>query len=428
MANISGLLGSTGVALEAEAYKQFGAAVEGQIGSKLSGIFGLGGSSGSSDPNDARNSVNTSVTRVWDPTPYASALTNYTGGTDPKNKFLFKVRFKFHPVAVQMAGNMETLLKEIESSITFTVKQIDLPKVDFEYEEVNMYNFRTKILKKITFRELSFIIYDDVGNSAIRLIKAYMEILSPITRSRQDGGSRLEDHGFAFNDNLISGKDTSLRGTMPHDAEMGGNRKEIISEIIIEQFYVDMSKKDVSNPSDMVRINRFSFINPRISQFDISDQDHEQNDFNTISLTFDYDSLHIDVNDDGEASEVDQLPGGDILYDVQNRGTVNFTRSASSPAGNAQNPIVGILANQAKRATQSLISGTLNKALGGVAGGALGGAIYNLSGTLANQAGNTMANMGNKVAQGMALPSVSLVKDNAGGPPATEYVSTRQGK
>lgn len=432
MANISGLLGGVGVSLEAEAYKQFGAAVEGQVGGKLASIFGKGGASLQSNPTAASSVVGNSQTRVWDPTPYASAMANFSSGFDPKTKFLFKVRFKFHPAAAKMASSMlgdgysgGVDLDGLSRDISFVIKQIDLPKVDFEYQEINMYNFKTKVLTGIKHQQMSFILYDDVSNHAMAMIKAYLEILSPIARRTQDGGAKLEDHGFAFNRDY-NGLDTASRGSIPLVDGEGGNRKEILSEMTVEQFYVNMSKKNTPKLNDIVLMNSFVFVNPRLTSFDLSDQDHEANDAGTISLTFEHDALHIDLGKSANQSDIQQFSGGDILANEQ-QGPTQVFRSQGGTGGSSTNPFLTILANQGKRAAQTLISGQLNKALGGIGGGALGGAIYNVSGTLGNAAGNTLMNAGQRVSQGMALPSVSLVKDNAGGPPATETVSTRQG-
>jgi len=389
MADISGLLGGTGVALESQAYKMFGAAVENQASGALSKYFNIGGNK--EVPKDG-----VSDDGVWDPTPYASALASFSGGYDPKLKFLFKVKFEFHDEAAQMASSLGVDTSEISRDITFVIKQIDLPKVDFEYDEVNMYNFKTKVLKNIRHRDLNIIMYDDVANHAMTLINIYMQILSPISRVSQSPTARLEDYGFAFNP-VYSGIDTASRGAIV------GNRKDIFRRLIIEQFYIDMSRKDSTRMSSLVRINRFTFANPRILQFDISDQDHEQGGAaNTVSMVIDYDSLNIMTNQDGTSSLVSQNPKGDILFDVD----------ATAAQVSAASPFINILARQGQRLAQSSLSSLLNKSLGGIGGGALSGVIYNLAGTVGSAGGSWLKSTGNGIAQGIAKPSSSVVKDN----------------
>jgi hypothetical protein len=407
--DISGLLGSTGTALEAEAYKQFGAAVNNQVDGKLAGLFSLPGSGASKGiaASDARADVANAKPRTWDTTKYAAATADFKGGNDPKNKFLFKVRFKMHEATAQKASSLGVNIDAISSDLTFAVKQIDLPKVDFEYEEVNMYNFKTKVLKSIKHRDLNIILYDDVGNHALALINVYMEMLSPISQMKQNPSNRLEDYGFAFN-TAYRGLDTAGRGTLP------GNSKDVLSELIIEQFYVNMSTNGASGQSitDIVKLNRFNFINPRIQQFDISDQDHEQGGTsNTISIVFDYDAMHIDVNQLGSSSQI-PLPRADVLNNVYPTAGTTL-RGPTTQAGATNNPFVDILARQGQRMVQTTVGGQLNKMLGGIGGGALSGTVSSITGALGGAASRTLSGLGSGIEQGISKGYASVVNDNA---------------
>jgi hypothetical protein len=407
--DISGLLGSTGTALESEAYKQFGAAVNNQVDGRLAGIFSLPGSGSSKgiDASDARAAVSHAKNKAWDPTKYAAALANFSGGYDPKNKFLFRVNFKMNESVRQMASSLGVNIDGISNDINFVIKQIDLPKVDFEYEDVNMYNFKTKVLKGIKHRDLNIILYDDVGNHALALINVYMEILSPISRIKQSSSMALEDYGMAFN-SAYRGLDTASRGTFP------GGTKDVLSELTIEQFYVNMSlNAEGQSITDLVRLNRFNFTNPRIQQFDISDQDHEQGGTsNTISMVFDYDSMHIDVNQLGSSSTIPAHGLGDMLNNVYpTAGTI--TRGPTTQAGATNNPLIDILARQGQRMVQTTVGGQLNKMLGGIGGGALSGTVSSITGALGGAASRTLSGFGQGVQQGIARGTSSIVSDNA---------------
>lgn len=417
MSDISGLIGSTGIALEGEAYKQFGAAVENQAGGLLGQVFGKPNQP-ASGPNDASSVVKNAKPGVWDTTPYASALTNFSGGYDPKNKFLFKVRFVFYPEAAKIAASMGFDVDAMNQDLTFVVKSIDLPKVKFDYEEVNMYNFKTKVLKSISHDNLSLTFYDDVSNHALSFVNAYMMIISPITRNELTMGTVIEDHGFAFNPSY-SGLDTGNRGAMY-------GRKDIISTLVIEQFYVNMSVKSPNSLANLVHVNSFNFSNPRLHDFNIQDQNHETgSEPNTITATFDYDALHIHTGIKGIDSITGNFPGGDILHGFTTTEAAAIRSQSGNPAGGSKNPLINILANQGGRMVQTSVGNFLSKNLGGIAGGALQGAIGNVSGTLAQQAGNTLSNAASGIAQSFAAPSPSLVTDNAGSPtPPSQVVSS----
>lgn len=411
MSDISGLINSTGIALEQEAYRQFGAAVEGQVGGILGSIFSQPTTPLS--PTDAASVVKQIQPGVMDVTSYAGALSggkptvgnSPIGQYAPKTKFLFKVKFEFHPEAAQVASSLGVDVFDIGRDITFVIKQIDLPKVEYEYEEVNMYNFKTKVLKSMRYRDLNFTFYDDAGNHALSFVNVYMQILSPLSRVSQSPTLKHEDHGFAFNPNYY-GLDTSTRAAIP-------NRKDILSKMTVEQFYVDTTQMTPANISQLVKLNSFEFINPRLSSFDISDQDHEVGGVaNTISAVFDFDSLHIEQGKLGMYSVSPVLNGNDILHGMQEEAA-KIIRSSATPAGKSQNPFVNIIARQGQRMVQQTVGGALNKALGGVAGGALQGAIYKVTGALGDASNKTLRNVSEGVSQGIALPSSSPIKDNS---------------
>ena len=402
MPDISGLIKNTGVALEAEAFKQFGAAVSNTVDGLLGSVFGKSPQPGISDAQQAINA--NKEPGVWDPTPYASAIASGAGNYDPKNKFLFKVKFQFHVEPAQMAASLGVDVNDISRDLTFVVKSIDLPKIDFEYEEVNMYNFRTKVLKQIRNRELNMTFYDDTGNHALSFANVYMMLYKPISRMEQSPTRQHEDHGFAFNKDY-RGLDTAYRGFLP------GNRKDILSKMTIEQYYLDRTAQNVR---EATRLNTFVFINPRITNIDIADQDHEVGGTpSTITAIFDFDALRIEVGKNALTDRTaPDLGGADILVGGD-EAAANITRGTPSQAGKAGNAFVDILARQVQRGVQDTVSGTLNKALGGIAGGALGPAISAVSGALGGAANRTVAAGGTSVAQGIALPSSPKVTDNS---------------
>jgi hypothetical protein len=80
----------------------------------------------------------------------------------PKLKFLFRVEFLFKPEVVKMFGQETAAWAK---NFAFLIRSVDRPKVDFEYDDVNMYNFRIKVLKSIKHRALTMTLMDDVGNN-----------------------------------------------------------------------------------------------------------------------------------------------------------------------------------------------------------------------------------------------------------------------
>jgi hypothetical protein len=302
-ASIKGLLNDSQIALEKQASDKFGAAVEGFAHGAL----------GMPDPNKVQPKVNRND-GSWYATSYAAAM---AGASDfrPKLKFLFKVEFNFTPEAQKVINTVPSLKSK---EFSFMVKQVDRPKITFEYEEgVNMYNFRTKALKNIQHRELTMIFMDDVGNRVFDFFRVMMMIHSPITQRAvgRDGtmlpperiqASYNAGSGMAFtklgentaNKGAANGKDNAHRGVV--NSTFGNS----IESIRVKQIFVN-PMKGLADAAEMVS---YDFINPRITSFDFDDLSHESNDVNLLTMVFDYDWMEmVDIGTIGSKT----VPYGD---------------------------------------------------------------------------------------------------------------------
>ncbi len=424
MQDLSGIIKSTGVALEREAYKVFGAAVENQVNRVLGGIFGSP-QARPRNPTDADVVVGNIEPGTWDAARGAAQLTsNRLGGSaiwSPRLKFLFKVTFRFNPAIIQYAQLLGIDVSQLQRELTFVIKQVDLPKVDYEYEEVNMYNFKTKVLKSISHKELNFIFYDDMKNNALDFMNLMRMIYIPISRREFENGIRLEDYGFAFS-NDPSSINTATRANLP------GNINSPLTQMIIHQYYVDRSG---TNEAALVKVNDFVFTNPRITSLDASDQDHENGGTpNMVAGTFDYDALYIEVEQDAKTHK---RRTSSMTYDIlsdYDEGAPEVTRGAEIGPGKTRNPFIDILARQGQRLVQTGVTNVLNKALGGVAGGklarGLSGAISGVSGALGEAAKRTVEGVGYGGSTGIAFPTVSLVRDSNSPSSTANSNSSRQ--
>lgn len=400
MADISSIVGTTGVQLEQAAFQKFGAAIStgkpGELGSTIS------------PQNDSVSYKSQPAPGEWNSTNYAAGLASGKGQYDPKLKFLFKIGFTFHNEVAQMAASLlnKTDVDTLSRELSFAIKQIDLPKIEFDYEEVNMYNFRTKVLRSIKNRELNLSFYDDVGNRAINFVNVYMMLFKPISRMEQSPTAKLEDYGFAFPKDYM-GLDTSYRGALP------GNRKDILSKLTIEQFYVDRA----ATVGTAVKLNRFIFTNPRITSLDVSDQDHEQGGaYNVISAVFDFDALYIETNKAGKDSKIDPFGDNDIgLNDASGRGTYSdgpaaapYLASQDSP-GRANNQFVNYAANQTRMPSATMSSIQNKSFVGNPPGGAQSNIFQKVS-ALQDAANRTLQTV-NKFAPGINIASVPIIRD-----------------
>lgn len=422
MSDISKILPSTGVALEEQAYRTFGAIVANQTNNVLGNIFGTATGSTINQNVNPLPEDRILTHGDWNVTPYAPALASGAGGYDPKVKFLFKVHFEFYKAASVMAANLGLDPEfSLNRDLTYVVKQIDMPKYSFEYEEVNMYNFRTKVLKRIVHEPLSFTFYDDIANNAIKFMSVYLQLFQPLARRKWDAGINLEDYGFGFS-RALGGPDSGMRGAL----RPSGNQpapKDILRSLTIEQYYLNRSQNHLqgSQVRQALYVNIFTFTNPRITNFTLNDQDHENGATpNVLDCQFDFDALYMDTGK--IADDLDKPEGGLMAtYDIltgENRSGGQFLNGPTTPAGGGGNwtsVFSNVIANQGGRHVQNEISSALHKsAIGEIGGGALAGAITAASGALGNATRRTLG-MKNVTPSGIVAPKPPPVVDNSTG-------------
>lgn len=406
---------TVGQGLEAEAYRVFGAAAEEFTKGALGNIFGTTPKPPPITQDAETSEANTVGT--WSETYYASALTRASQDT-PRLKFLFKVTFRFDPdVLIYLGGLIGKDPNTLQRELTFTIRQIDKPKFDFEYEEVNMYNFRTKVLKRITHRDINVSMYDDTGNKSLDFLNMYLQALSPITRTNiVTNRQTLGDSGFTFA-NGNTQPDTAYRGVLPAPDEGATGRpaphNPLIS-ITIHQVYQNWGRDAPQNPQQQVRVNNFVFTNPRITNFDLEDMDHEQGGTpHVYTFTFDFDALHIETGANalnGDLLGQHQHPVGDILHGASAQGTGEISTAAQ------RNPFLDVLARQGGRAVQIATSGALNKVFGNtVAGKVLGGAFYQVGGILGGATSRTLGGLGSSPAAARPSAPAPITDSSAGG-------------
>lgn len=412
MSDISGSLPLIGVSLEAQALSKFGAAVQNQSGDSLAGKFANGVIG-----NVAKQilyGTTQNQPHTWQPTPYAGAIASGSGGYDPKSKFLFKVTFNFMPAVATQACTILGIANDgsLASQLTFVVKQIDMPKYTFEYEEMNMYNFRTKFLRAIKHEELNFQLYDSTGNQALKFINAYLQILVPASRQHYATNYALENNAMAFTDLPSKGLNTAMRGSLGEK----GDQTNILSSMIIDQYYLSRDHANMlqgPNIVNAIKVNSYEFTNPRLTRFEIGDQDHEKGtEPSMVTCSLDFDSMHMVLGQKGtdRVSNSPFLANGDLL------ATPHGGFGSTIGPGNNGNPFVNMIAGAVgKQVTQTLNSLLSKKGIGGNPGGAL--LVSGISGALGTNAARTLSSIGNgnSVASNIALPNYPHVSDNSNG-------------
>jgi hypothetical protein len=219
--------------------------------------------------------------------PYAMDLIAYA----PKYQFLFVVEFKFAAEYTALNSN----------NIAFVVKSSSRPKVDFEYDDVNYYNFHSKAIKRTMYQPMNMHFYDDDQNNAMRFYTSYLKLMSPIANMNFNHAvSQLNffdasamEYG-AMDRGTI---DQGLKGS-PYSASVGALKNP--SGVIIQQ----INLYHVYRQGRLMNV--YKFFNPRLTSLELDDLSME-GDVNEFSMQFSYDGMFI-------------VPGYD-LYDALSSGS-----------------------------------------------------------------------------------------------------------
>lgn len=369
--DFSGVFQSAGVQMEQQASNAFGQAVDQftKLPFSSSQTFDTSGGTYSYDVNHSRF---TNSSGEWKPTSYASDLINY----QPKHRFMFRVIFEMDP-------DFTSMVSQDATKFQYVIKHIDRPKVSFDYEEVNMYNFRTKVLKTIHYEPLSIELLDDIQDTFHTFFTTYVRAHSPSSRNWNSSQSidQLERNGFGFSDsNSVGGEDSAVRGVL------AGGKINPFKSIKLIQYYGHGTHQ-----------NTFVFVNPRI--LDISyDEVHQEggDQGNHAMIRFDYDILRImDPRTAAGKSEY-AVQGLDMFgpnVGEANRGFGGpIFKSNPNGYGGIDSNTGGILGSMLSGFVGNAVNGVASKVLNKITNPFINTAARNLAFGVTRQVGNTAKN------------------------------------
>lgn len=252
------------------------------------------------------------------PSPYAEDLI----ARAPKFKFLFLVQF------VTAAGYSS--LDNIMRGLAFVVKKSTRPKVTFQTENVNYYNYRTKVIIKTEYEEMSMSFHDDTLNNATSFYAAYLQAMSPIanlTPSQSCTQDAFEQLGMNFVGNILVTNQGTPTPINTYAASIGplnnDNKQGIFKEITLYHVF------DVGNT-----VNVYHFINPRITQLVPDDVDMSVgNEGNELSIVFTYETVYVETVTMQSLDGTFRGAQSDAIYQLRYNGA-----SSSGPNTNGINP------------------------------------------------------------------------------------------
>jgi hypothetical protein len=342
--NFSNMLGSAGIGFQKTAFNIFGAAVDQFSNDAMSNVFsganqamgdmfgggGFGGNSG--------DTISDFGGHEWNTTAYARDLIRY----QPKHRFLFKVLFETYD-----GQAFNHLFGDNRNAFQYVIKHIDKPTITFNYEDVNYYNYKSKVLKTITHDALSMTMIDDIDNSFHDFFRGYLLSHSPISRSYNSSQSieQLKTNGFAFSNLETGGSDSAIRGVLENGNE------HILKSIRVFQYF-----------AHGMMVNEFRFVNPRIIDFNFDEASHEGGDQgHHCTIRFDYDALVLEPTKQLSGSPEYRAPMTDLY--------VNGDDGGMGIIGGVADPILGMVRGAAGRYGSSVLQGMSNSVLSGISSG-----------------------------------------------------------
>lgn len=294
----------------------------GNLGQLARGVF--------TPPGDTQASQNDAL--PCDPSPYARDLIALA----PKHKFMFIVEFGFQ-------DPHQSDYKDLD--FAFVIKRTTRPQIQFDYEEVNFYNFRTKVLKRLEYQQMTMTFYDDIRSNVLSFYNNYLRAISPLSRIETvDSPSVLyEESGMTFTPD----GDPAVNAASTRNVDRGVPGVKTILDYIRIYHLAESGKY-----TDL-----YQFDNPKITDMQLDDLDMTDSGAGTeMTITFAFDALAIEPRIDTREfmPKLTQLTdGGLFAIDPKFDGSEPPSSGVTSTAGRQANQLGLQVSNVARQATQA---------------------------------------------------------------------------
>lgn len=293
-----------------------------------------------------------SLSPACEASPYAIDLI----ARAPKYKFLFVVQFV-------TARGFESLNDTLRG-MAFVVKKSTRPKITYQSEDVNHYNFRSSVITKAKFEDMTMSFHDDILNNTTDFYTAYIRAMSPITNlspSEAPTHDSLQELGMQFVERTLSKDGVASNYAASLGIQPEENKQSVFKEIILYHVF------DNGN-----RITAYHFITPRITQLVPDDVDMSVgNEGNELSLTFSYDNIYVETKHISEFNENLLGAQSDAFYQLK----YNDSAAKMGPSSSGINPFgtpIGGSSTCDPLGSQDTRGAAGSLAIGGGFGGAIG--------------------------------------------------------
>lgn len=220
---------------------------------------------------------------------YARDLIAYA----PKHNFMFMVQFEFQPDYEDLNMQRNKKLDKNETiKFHYLVRDMERPTIEVEYDEVNMYNFRTKVAKKVNYSPINMKLVDDQKNSTMVFLEKYLKIRSPVANKDSQTSDFYEKEGMDYGS---WGANKVAEGTGSMGGLMGPN-KSVLRRVVVYHIF-----------GYGTRVNRYTYINPKIMEFNMSDFSQDNHEPSYVDIQMTYDSVFMETDIPESETGIKQL-------------------------------------------------------------------------------------------------------------------------
>lgn len=278
------------------------------------------------------------------PTNYANY---FSQNRQPKFKFMFFASLQLEDNARQAFGEPWG-----NGEVWWFIKQAGRPNVSYEYEDVNMYNFRQKILRRATFEPIQIQMYDDLQDASHSFWTTFLRIQNPVTNIytsvfAEENGMNWEDATRLETETLgqirseagepdsrsAALSNTSSTGILPGPIS-GAFGKQLIKSIKLYHI-IDWGRKVVV----------YDYIHPRINEIRMDELTWETSDPNMIDVSFEFDTFNIFfpnglsedlINTHLPPAYPININDSETPIEILNTGITNFNNAVNSAVNGVQ--------------------------------------------------------------------------------------------
>ena len=192
-----------------------------------------------------------------------------------------------------LKGKKQGVLDSIRRSLVFNIKQIDGPKVNFQYDTLNQYNRKRNVYRRVDYDPVSVRFYDTMNNAALKLFRYLYELNVKDGRNRSEayGGDRLLNRNL-YDYNSLTDTEKFENYNFGIESSIGTSTYPIKS---LDLFLIHGGK-----------YNLIRFVHPKIISMDHDVMTYESSQPIEIGMQFAYETVIYETlnYDMGEAKDI----------------------------------------------------------------------------------------------------------------------------